>query len=110
MPPTLGFVRMERNVLILSLARGLLGEVHPVLRAASAELDAANHVVRIRFEYDGEPSRAARESCACAATEVIADFVTPWCLDEQHVVRPRPQPIAPLALLAYQRWEPEDAS
>jgi hypothetical protein len=101
---------MESHSLILSLVRGLLGEVHPELRAASAELDAATSMVRIRFEYDGEPSLAARESCSCAATEAIADFVAPWDLDEQHVVRPRPQPIAPLALLAYQRWEPEDAA
>ena len=101
---------MESHALILSLVRGLLGEVPPELRAASSELDAANSVVRIRFEYDGEPSLAARECCSCAATEVIADFVAPWDLDEQHVVRPRPQPIAPLALLAYRRWEPEDAA
>ena len=101
---------MEDHALILSLVHGLLGEVHPELRAASAELDNARSVVRLRFEYDGEPSLAARESSSCAATEVIAHFEAHWGLDEQHVVRARPQPIAPLALLAYRRWEPEDAA
>ncbi len=101
---------MEDHALTLSLVRGLLVEVHPELRAASAELDASRYVVRLRFEYDGEPSGAVRDSCSFAATEVIADFPAPWCLDEQHLVRPRPQPVKPLALLAYRRWEPEDAA
>jgi hypothetical protein len=101
---------MEDHALTLSLVRGLLGEVHPELRAASAELDASSFVVRLRFEYDGEPSCSARDSCSCAATEVIADFPASWSLDEQHVVSPRPQPVKPLALLAYRRWEPEDAA
>ena len=101
---------MESYALTLYLIRGLLGEVHPELRAASAELDASNYVVSVRFEYDGEPSDTARESCSCAATEVIADFPAPWHLDDQHVARPRPEKIEPLALLAYRRWEPEDAA
>jgi hypothetical protein len=38
--------------LLLSLQRGLLGEVNPILRQASIEADATLMIVRLRFEYD----------------------------------------------------------
>jgi len=69
-------------MLLLSLQLALLGEAHPALRQASIEADPVLRVVRLRFEYDGEPIGISQESCSCAATEVIADFPAPWQLDE----------------------------
>ena len=95
--------------LVLSLVRGLLGEVHPALRQASIEADEGVRVVRLRFEYDGEASGPAQESCSCAATEVIADFPSSWDLDEQHVAAPVPSPLSSLTYVVYRRWESDNA-
>jgi hypothetical protein len=97
-------------MLLLSLQRALLGEVHPELRQASIEADQSSQTVRLRFEYDGTPSDTVKESCSCAATEVIADFPTPWQLDEQHISVPAPAPLGPLAHVAYRRAEPQHAA
>jgi hypothetical protein len=96
--------------LLLSLQRALLGEIHPILRQASIEADPALQIVRLRFEYDGEPTETVRESCCCAATEVIADFPAPWQLDEQHVSTPAGMPLSPLAHVAYRRAEAQHAA
>lgn len=94
--------------LLLSLQRGLLGEVHPQLRQASIEVDRAHRSVRLRFEYDGPPAEVPRDSCSCAATEVIADFPDGWELDEVHVSVPAPAPLCGLQHVAYRRAEPAD--
>lgn len=98
------------RALVLSLARGLWGEVHPELRQASIEADDEARMVRLRFEYDGDATGPAQESCSCAATSVIADFPLPWDLDEQHVARPAPSPLSPLRHVVYRRWETDDAA
>jgi len=77
-------------MLLLSLQRALIGEVHAELRQASIE-----------------PSPASRESCSCAAAEVIADFPAPWQLDEQHVAVPLGAALLALAHVAYRRAEPQ---
>jgi hypothetical protein len=88
-----------------SLMRGLWGEVHPQLRAASIEADIPAKVVRVRFEYDGAPLPEVQASCECAGTECIADFPAPWEIDEQHVSRSMPEKCQPLANLVYKRYE-----
>ena len=95
--------------LVLSLVRGLCGEVHPELRQASIEADEGSQVVRLRFDYDGEAVGPARESCYGAATEIIADFPSPWNLDEQHVAAPAPGSLSSLQHVVYRRWEPSNA-
>lgn len=97
-PPT-------RIDLLLSLQRALIGEVHAELRAASIEADPFGKIVKLRFEYVGEPSEEARECGSCAATEVIADFPAPWGIEEEHVARPLPARCEPLQHLAYRRFE-----
>ncbi|WP_426787921.1 hypothetical protein, partial [Xanthomonas campestris] len=93
----------SRPMLLFSLQRALLGGVHPELRQASIEADPISKVIRLRFECDGAPSEAGRESCSSAATEVIADFPAPWRLDEHHLVRPSPGSLSSLAHVAYRR-------
>lgn len=100
----------DRPSLLLSFQRALLGEVHPQLRQASIEADSEQRIIRLRFEYEGEPSEVALESGSCAATEVIADFPSSWQLDEQHVSVAYPSRLPPIAHVAYLRWEPKHAT
>ncbi|MEB2185701.1 hypothetical protein VDS18_07270 [Xanthomonas campestris pv. campestris] len=100
----------SRQALVLSLVRGLWGEVHPQLRQASIEADKNACIVRLRFEYDGEATGPAQESCSSAATEVIADFPATWDLDEQHVAAAFPGSLTPLEHVVFRRWEPDDAA
>jgi len=95
----------DRSQLLLSLQRALLGAVHSQLRQASIELDPSSQLVRVRFEYDGPPDPAVKESCSGAATEVIADFPAPWDLDVQHRVVPYPERLIGLKDVAYRRAE-----
>ena len=95
----------DRSQLLLSLQRALLGAVHSQLRQASIELDPSSQLVRVRFEYDGPPDPAVKESCSGAATEVIADFPAPWDLDVQHRVVPYPERLIGLQDVAYRRAE-----
>ena len=100
----------SNSMLLLSLQRALLGEVHASLRQASIEADPALQMIRLRFEYDGEPSATAQESYSFAATEVIADFPAPWQLDEQHLTVPASDPLSPLSHIAYRRAEGQHAA
>jgi len=93
----------DRSQLLLSLQRALLGADHSQLRQASIELDPSSQLVRVRFEYDGPPDPAVKESCSGAATEVIADFPAPWDLDVQHRVVPYPERLIGLEHVAYRR-------
>jgi len=95
----------DRPTLLLSLQRALLGEVHAELRQASIESDAASRTIRLRFEYDGEPSEEALESASCSASEVMGDLPQEWQLDEQHISVPAPGRLGPLAHVAYRRAE-----
>lgn len=94
-----------RHTLVLSLQRALLGQVHPQLRQASIEADDKLKLVRLRFEYDGDPSEAVWDSCSCAAAEVISDFPEPWTMEDQHVPVPAPLPLSPLSYVVYSRAE-----
>jgi hypothetical protein len=100
----------DRPMLLFSLQRALLGEVHPQLRQASIEADPVANLVRVRFEYDGEPSEVVRESGSCTATEVIADFPAPWQIAEEYLSVPAPSALSPLANVAYLRAEQQHAT
>ena len=91
--------------LLMSFQRALLGAVHRELRQASIEADAMNHRITVRYEYDGKPSDEALESGSVAATEVIADFLEPWTIHEEHVEVPFPQKLKPARYVAYARAE-----
>jgi len=99
----------SRASLVLSLNRGLWGEVHPQLRQASIEADSVARTIRVRFEYDGEPAAEVQECCSCAAGECIGDFSPSWDLDEQHLARPFPEALQALEHLVYRRHEAQHA-
>ena len=100
---------LDNQALLSSLQRALLGKIPSELRQASAEL-GANQIVRIRFEYDGEPSEDGRDFCSVATTEVVADFPAPWDLDEQHVANPLPGALNGLSVVAFRRNDQEHAA
>ena len=95
----------DRVELVMSLQRGLLGEVHAQLRMASIQADPFGKLIRLRFEYDGEPTEEAQECSSRAATEVISDFREPRQLDEEHIACSAPSRCAPLEHLVYWRHE-----
>lgn len=96
-----------RVALMLSAQRALLGAVHPQLRQVSIDADETKKLVSLRFEYDGKPQEEAQVSCSCAATEVIADFSTPWDIFEEHISVPVPLEPTPLRYIVYLRAEPK---
>jgi len=95
----------SRVELIMSLQRGLLGEVHAQLRAASIQAEPFRKLIRLRFAYDGHPCPEPQECCSRAATEVIADSLEPWGLEEEHLARQAPARCEPLEHLVYWRHE-----
>ena len=97
----------SREQLLMSLQRALLGAVHGQLRQASIEADGDRHIVRIRFEYDGDPLPQVLEDCQIVGAEVISDFVSPWDIDEQHLSVPYPARLRSLMYTAYRRSEPD---
>jgi hypothetical protein len=93
----------DPNHAVVALRRALSGSLHSQLRQASVEVDVANRVVRVRFEYDGEPESDALEACQIAGTELISDYPSPWNIDEQHRPADTSRPLSPLAHVAYNR-------
>ena len=91
--------------LLLSAQKALLGAVHPQLRQVSVDADEQQKIVTIRFEYDGSPNEEVWEACSVVATEVIADFQSPWDIDEQHLAAPAPSKLNGLPLVVYKRGE-----
>jgi hypothetical protein len=92
----------DRTRLLLSLQRALLGEVVPQLRQASIESAADRHLVRVRFEFDVEPDEALRARYSRVGTEVMADFPSPWTIDEEYLWVESAK-LSPLAYVAYRR-------
>ena len=92
----------SRAFLLLSLQRALLGNVRPALRQVSIEADVLLQVVRVRYEHQGELGDRDRYCLSRASTEVIADFASPWNLEEQYS---NSSTLAPLAQIGYRRFE-----
>lgn len=106
--PTDRFIMTE---LRLSLQRALVGAVPPSLRAVTCGW--AGTEVQIRYIFDGPINPDEHEDMLCVGTEVIADFPSPWTIDEQAVRVDHPESLAPhlLRAWAYMRKEaPPQAS
>jgi hypothetical protein len=92
--------------LLLSVQRALLGVIPPSLRAVTAE--ASGTEVRLRFVFDGPIDEDDLDSAHIAGTEVVADFPSPWTIDDQLVRLDYPADVREAALQhwAYLRKEP----
>ena len=96
-------VAARSNDALLSMRRALSGVVHPQLLQASVEVDVDAHLVRARFEYDGNPNASALEACQIAGSEIISDFPDPWRIEEEHCAVQSAGALAPLRQIAYRR-------
>lgn len=75
-------LELAPNVLVrLSAQRGLLGAVPPSLRLVTAT--TREKVVAVCFVFDGSIDDDDVESARLATTEIIADFPSPWTLEER---------------------------
>jgi hypothetical protein len=95
----------SRAFLLLTLQRGLLGNVSAGLRQASIEADVPALVVRLRFEYEPENIESAQENCSAAAAEVVSDLPSEWNIQEEHILVLAGEQLRPLAYVAYRRAE-----
>ena len=74
---------LERQTLLLGAQRALLGQVPASLRAVSVALEGT--VVRFRAEMDETATEDERELLAEAGTELLAEFPSPYTIDEEIV-------------------------
>jgi hypothetical protein len=95
--------------LLLSIQRGLLGQVTAGLRGVSADVDAERRRISLRFIFSRPPSDSEQDATSIAATLVIADYSERegWQFDEEYHVVPDDERMNPLRLLAFQRCEDE---
>lgn len=87
----------------LSAQRALLGAVPSCLRAVSVEVEGT--VVRMRSIFDFGASDADKELLSVTSTEIIADFSSPFTIEEELLVLPTTQPMVHLTHLVYLRHE-----
>ena len=73
---------------MLSAQGALLGEVTPALRAVSVKIDGTT--VTLTTTFDGEHDQDLWDAATSVAAQVIADYPSPWMIDE--VIRFRQHP------------------
>lgn len=73
--------QLIRTTLLLSLQRALVGTVRPSLRAVTCGWSGTE--VIIRYIFDGPIDPEEHEDMLVVGTEVIADFRSPWTIDDQ---------------------------
>jgi hypothetical protein len=66
---------------LLSIQRALLGVITPQLRAVVVDVSKEEHLLYIRFYYDGEIGNKVLDLWECAITESSADFGPDCVLD-----------------------------
>lgn len=74
---------------MLSVQRALLGEVTPDLRSVSVKVHATT--ITLTTTFDGEYDQMLWDAASGVAAEVIADYPSPWIIEE--VIRFRKHPI-----------------
>ena len=88
----------------LSAQRALWGQVPNTLRATSVEYGL--NVIRCRFIFDGEPSIDEKDILGDAAAEIIADFPSPFIIEEEYIGIKYPERMSHLKYLVFLRYEP----
>lgn len=93
----------NRESVLLSLQRALLGEVFPALRAVTVEWSES--AVKFVAYVDGELEDADSDSLSAVAAEVSADFPPSVEVDYEVVRRDGPAPIQDSRLRVFRRRE-----
>lgn len=88
----------------LSAQRALLGAIPTSLRAVSVEV--TGQTVRVRSIFDEGCTEDDKEMLSVAGTEIIADYLAPFTIDEEFLIIAMPQPMHHLTHLVYLRHEP----
>ena len=88
----------------LSAQRALLGNIPTSLRSASFEYKGTE--IACRFIFNGTVSPDDKELLSCAATEVIADYSSPYTVSEEYLDASFPAEMEHLSLLVFLRYEP----
>lgn len=83
----LAFVNDNTSVRLgLSAQRALRGAIPSSLRAFSVEV--AGHIIRTQSVFDGTETQTHREMLAVAGTEIIADFLPTFTIEEEFLSLP----------------------
>lgn len=103
--------RFIRTTLLLSPRRALVGAVPPSLRGVTCGWSGTE--VKIRYIFDGSIDPDEEDDILVVGAEVIADFPSPWTIDDQALRVDCPEGLAAYLLdrWAYMREEapPDDA-
>jgi len=89
----------------LSAQRALLGCIPTSLRSASFEYKGTE--IACRFIFNGTVSYADKELLSCAATEIIADYSSPYTISEEYLDVSCPGEMEYLTFLVFLRYEPK---
>jgi hypothetical protein len=83
----------------------VIGAVPHNLRAVTCDWEGTE--IKLRFVFDGEITEENYEHAQTVGTEVVADFPSPWTVNENIVRLDYPDGVRPgaLALWAYLRKE-----
>lgn len=92
-----------RAELLLSVQRALLGAVSPSLRGVTVGWQ--DNLIRLRFYFDGPISDEEYSAVQVVSTEVIADFQSPWEINEEILRLDPPTPLECLEAWAFLRRE-----
>lgn len=91
--------------LCLSAQRALRGAIPISLRAFSVEV--AGHIIRTRSVFDGTETQAHREMLSVAGSEIIADFLPLFTIEEEFLRLPIGTSFQHLHYVIFLRDEPE---
>lgn len=94
---------VERNYVLLSLQRAMLGEVFPTLRAITVAWSDVS--VKFCAYVDGPLSMEDAESLSCISAEVAADFWTGVDIDYEVVQLDLPNRITDTRIRVFHRRE-----
>jgi hypothetical protein len=94
-----------RARLLLSVQMALVGAVPPALRAVLCSWE--EHKIGLRFVFDGQIDPDDSEDMSVVGAEVIADFHSPWIINDQVERLDAPAKIvaSPTEIWAYGRRE-----
>lgn len=87
----------------LSAHRAMLGAVFPKLRSVSVEYRGFE--IACRFILDVKPTEEEHELLSVAATEIVADYTSPYIISEEFLVMSYPEDMNFLRHLIYLRYE-----
>lgn len=93
----------RKQKLKLSAQRALLGNIPKSLHSVS--LDVSEYTICCRFAFVGVPTEEEKELLSCAATEIIADFSSPYTIAEEYLEGVDSGAVEYLPLLVFLRAE-----